>query len=292
MIISMHIGAHCTYGAQLMRGLLKNKATLAEHGVMIPGPARYREILPDLMKRVGDNRATADTQSMVLDEILDGEDCDRVILSYEDVICMAPRILQNGEMYAKAGFKLPWLRNVFADHQMEFFFGIRNPATFIPEAYSLTGPGTDYASFVGDADLRSLRWSGVITRIREVCPDVPVTVFAYEDTPLTWAQIMREVAGLDPLVPISGGLDVLATIMKREGMKRLRTYLHTHQPKNEIQRRRILSAFLDKYVDESAIEEEIDLPGWTDALVTDLTEAYEEDLYVIERLPGVNFIAP
>jgi hypothetical protein len=53
-----------------------------------------------------------------------------------------------------------------------------------------------------------------------------------------------------------------------------------------------LSAFLDKYVDEDAIEEEIDLPGWDDALIARLTERYEDDLYAIEDIPDVTFIQP
>ena len=38
--------------------------------------------------------------------------------------------------------------------------------------------------------------------------------------------------------------------------------------------------------------EEFDLPGWTAEVVDHLTEAYEEDIYRISRMPGVNFIAP
>ncbi|ATG47371.1 hypothetical protein [Celeribacter ethanolicus] len=292
MIISMHIGAHCTNGAQLMRGLLKNKTVLAEHGVAVPPPSHYRDVLPQIMKKVKNNRASPETQEMLLDQMLDMDDCTRMVLSYEDVICMHPLIFEKGQFYSKADFKLPWLRNTFADHQMEFFIGVRNPATFIPEAFSYCGPNTSFQSFLSGINLDTLRWSGLLTRIRTVCPDTSVTCFAFEDTPLTWAQVMRDMTGVGPMVPMSGGLDILATIMKREGMKRLRTYLHTHKPQTEEQRRRILQAFLDKYVDEDALEEEIEVPGWDEALVERLTEAYEEDLERIEAMQGVRFIAP
>ncbi|AVW91562.1 hypothetical protein [Celeribacter baekdonensis] len=292
MIISIHIGAHSTNGAQLMRGLLKNKAVLAEHGVAVPNPARYRDVLPDVMRRVKSDRATPETQEMLLDQMLDTDECARLVLSYEDVICLPVFIFEKGGLYQKANFKLPWLRNVFADHDVEFFLGLRNPATFIPEAFAQCGPQVTFESFLNDTDLETLRWSDLIALIRESCPDAAITCFAYEDTPLTWAQIMRDMAGIGPMVPISGGLDILATIMKREGMKRLRTYLNTHRPQNEVQRRRILSAFLDKYVDEEAIEAEIDLPGWDEALIERLTELYEDDLERIEAMEGVHFIAP
>ena len=229
---------------------------------------------------------------MLLDQMLEMEDCTRMVLSYEDVICMHPLIFEKGQFYGKADFKLPWLRNTFADHEMEFFIGVRNPATFIPEAFSYCGPNTSFENFLSGVNLDTLRWSALLTRIRNVCPDTPVTCFAFEDTPLTWAQVMREMTGVGQMVPMSGGLDILATIMKREGMKRLRTYLHTHKPQTEEQRRRILQAFLDKYVDEEALEEEIEVPGWNEALVARLTEAYEEDLDRIEAMQGVRFIAP
>lgn len=292
MIISMHIGAHCTNGAQLMRGLLKNKAVLAEQGVAVPPLAYYRDMLPQVMKKVKSERASPETQEILLDHMLDLDDCARVVLSYEDVICMHPFIFDKGGFYEKANFKLPWLRNVFADHEMEFFIGIRNPATFVPEAFSFCGPSVTFEGFLNGADLEALRWSDLLLRIGTVCPDAKITCFAYEDTPLTWSQVMRDMTGVAPSVPMSGGLDILATIMKREGMKRLRTYLHTHHPQTEEQRRRILQAFLDKYVDEDALEEEIDLPGWDDSLVSRLTEAYEEDLERIEEMEGVRFIMP
>lgn len=292
MIISMHIGAHCTNGAQLMRGLLKNKAVLAEQGVAVPPLAYYRDLLPQIMKKVKSERATPETQEMLLDHMLDIDDCARMVLSYEDVICMHSFIFEKGGFYEKANFKLPWLRNVFADHEVEFFIGIRNPATFVPEAFSFCGSNVSFEGFLNGVDLEALRWSDLLARIRAVCPDARLTCFAYEDTPLTWSQVMRDMTGVGPMVPMSGGLDILATIMKREGMKRLRTYLHTHRPQTEEQRRRILQAFLDKYVDEDALEEEIDLPGWDDALIERLTEVYEKDMEKIEEMEGVRFIAP
>ena len=53
-----------------------------------------------------------------------------------------------------------------------------------------------------------------------------------------------------------------------------------------------MSAFLDKYAIDDAIEEELDLPGWDEAYVDMLTELYEEDIFVISRIPGVTVIAP
>ncbi|MDX1780534.1 MAG: hypothetical protein R3256_04360, partial [Thalassovita sp.] len=91
---------------------------------------------------------------------------------------------------------------------------------------------------------------------------------------------------------IIGGFDLLTEIMSKEGMKRFRGYLKEHPDMNEIQKRRVITAFLDKYVIEDEVEEEVDLPGWSEALVDEMTEIYDEDVLEISRLPGVHMIAP
>lgn len=288
--IKIHIGAHATGGPLLLRGLLKNKGVLDTNGIVVPGPARYRELLPDIMKRVKGNPATAETQELVLDQIVETEKCEQLILGFDDAICVAPLALSGGQLYARAGFKLPWLRNVFADHSVEFILGLRNPASFIPEVFAQCGPKKTYQDFVDGADLDHLRWSQLIKLIRERCPDATLTTYAFEDTPLSWPALLRDVAGVGPKVALDGAIDMLGAVMKREGVVRLRTYLETHKPKDDTQQQRIMSVFLDKYLDEEKLDAEIDLPGWTDDLVARMTATYEDDLYLIEGMSGVRVI--
>ena len=42
---------------------------------------------------------------------------------------------------------------------------------------------------------------------------------------------------------------------------------------------------------EDELEEDIDLPGWTPEFVDEISSAYDDDVYKIERMTGVNFIA-
>ena len=58
----------------------------------------------------------------------------------------------------------------------------------------------------------------------------------------------------------------------------------------EIQKRRVISAFLSKFAIEDAIEEELNAPGWTEDDINAMTEIYEEDANTIAQIPGVNFI--
>jgi hypothetical protein len=57
-----------------------------------------------------------------------------------------------------------------------------------------------------------------------------------------------------------------------------------------VQKRRVIAAFLDKFVREDEIEEELDLPGWTEDLVDQLSDLYDEDIFDVQRVPGINMI--
>ena len=48
MRIVYHLGAHCTDEDRLVRCLLKNRATLAEQGIVVPAPTRYRKLLREI----------------------------------------------------------------------------------------------------------------------------------------------------------------------------------------------------------------------------------------------------
>ena len=99
-------------------------------------------------------------------------------------------------------------------------------------------------------------------------------------------------AGLDHGQKITGGFDLLSAIMSKEGMKRFRAYLKERPDLSEMHKRRVVAAFLDKFALEDEIEEELDLPGWNDALVDEMTELYDEDLAEIQRIPGVTVLTP
>ena len=47
MRIVYHLGAHCTDDERLLRCLLKNRGALAEQGIVVPSPTRYRTLLRD-----------------------------------------------------------------------------------------------------------------------------------------------------------------------------------------------------------------------------------------------------
>ncbi|MAM61524.1 hypothetical protein [Maritimibacter sp. UBA3975] len=289
MQIAFHIGAHCTDEDQLVKSLVKNTQVFTEQGVAVPGPSRYRQLLTDVSVKLAGKPASLETQDMVLEQILDGTDPDRLVFSFDNFISGPRRVLEDGMLYPAAPEKTRVLHNLFPDHDVEFFLSVRNPATFVP-AFLKKYADLNRDEIMSKLNPQGMVWSDVIRDIREENPDCPVTIWCNEDTPLIWPEVMHEITAIDMRILFKGGLDILAQIMKREGVKRLRAYMAENQPTSEIQRRRVLSAFLDKYAIDDAVEEEITLPGWTNELVEELSSSYDDDMLELSRIPGVTMI--
>jgi hypothetical protein len=291
MQIVYHIGANCTDQDRLLKSVLKNAATFAEQGVKVPGPGKYRSLIRETIQSLDGKTPATDTREILLDAILDDDQCNRLVMSHSQFMCVHRRVFESGILYELAEQKLRGLQNLFPEDEIEIFLGMRNPATFIPAIFG-DSPVNNFADFMRGTDPLDFRWSDLAARIRTILPRASLTIWCNEDTPLIWAQLIRELAGVDSMTKITGGFDLLGTIMSAEGMRAFVTYLKANPPQTEQQKRRIIAAFMEKYALEEEVEDEIDIPGWTQETLSQLTANYDEDIYRIERLEGVNFIAP
>jgi len=291
MQVVYHLGAHATDEDRLLKCLLKNRKTLANEGIIVPGPGYYRPRLRKAMMELRGQAASAETQKTLLDAVTDCVRAERLIFSNQAFLCVNSHVLRDGKLYAQAGERSYWLSQIFPDAQCEFHLAVRNPATFIPAVFERC-KNLSFDAFTNGCDPRDLRWSDVVRDIRDMNEGAPLTVWCNEDTPLIWPEILREISGHDPYTELKDTDALLASIMTKEGLKRMQNYLESHPPANEVQRRRMVAAFLDKFAIDEEVEMEFDLPGWTGALVDEVTELYEEDLFEIERIQGVHFVAP
>ena len=291
MEIVYHIGANCTDDDRLLKTLLKNTDAFSKQGIAVPGPSRYRAVIRETIQELDGGTPASDTRNVLLDTILDDVQADRLVMSNWGFICVPARIFEGGQFYHLAEGKVTGLRRLFPDDAVELHMGLRNPATFIPAVHAKQGK-LDFASFMNGVDPLKLRWSDLIARIRTAVPDVPLTVWCNEDTPLIWSQIIRELSGVDPMTRIVGGFDLLQSLLSDEGMTRFKAYLTSHPPQTEMQKRRIIAAFLEKFGKSDAIEQEIDLPGWTQEMIEEMTAAYDADVRLIGRMEGVTLLTP
>ena len=199
--------------------------------------------------------------------------------------------MKDKTLYPSAGDRVRAFSQIFPEIEAEFFLAIRNPATFLPGLLAML-PSKTYDEFIGDANIFDLHWSDVVERILRDNPGVPLTIWCDEDTPLVWPEVLRAVSGLPENAVLEGEQDLLASLMSGEGLTRMNSYLESHPPGTILQRRKIVSAFLDKFALAERIEVEVELPGWTEQIVDELTQSYDEDVYRIAHMDGVSFIAP
>jgi hypothetical protein len=102
--------------------------------------------------------------------------------------------------------------------------------------------------------------------------------------------VLQAVAGHDDATVLEDTDELLAGIMTPDGLARMRNYVATHPPQSMLQRRRIVSAFLDKFALPDRIEMQFAMPGWTEAMVQTMTAGYLDDIERIKATPGVSFI--
>ncbi|MBP9952120.1 MAG: hypothetical protein V9G14_13820 [Cypionkella sp.] len=290
MRIVYHLGAHFTDEDRLIKCLLKNRDTLSKQGVVVPGPKKYRNLLRDTAIELKGQAASIDSQALILDQIMDEDQADRLILSWDSFLSLPPWVLKD-TLYPAAGDRVRAFSQIFPQIEAEFFLAVRNPASFLPALYEKAGANKSYDAFLEGADPLQLRWSDVIERILDANPDVPLTVWCDEDTPLIWPEVLRAVAGVDPATVFEGEDDLLAMLMSGEGLTRMKAYQETHPTGSLLQRRKVVSAFLDKFALPERIAMEFEMPGWTADYAAALTRAYEEDVARIMAMPEVTFLA-
>lgn len=290
MRIVYHLGVHCTDEDRLVRCLLKNRATLVDQGIVVPSPTRYRKLLRDTVAQLRGKPASDETSAMILDQIIDEPGAERLILSWTSFLSF-PAYAVGEALYARGGERLRGFMHIFPDAEAEFHMAIRNPASFLPEMRQ-RAQRKGHDDILNGVDPLRLRWSDTIRAIKEVHPGVPLTVWCDEDTPLIWPEVLQAISGHAPETVLEDDDDLLADLLTEGGFARYRTYCQQHPPQSVSQRRRIVTAFLEKFGHSEKLATEADVPGWSADLVEELTQGYLRDLDRIVRTPGVRFIEP
>lgn len=292
MDIAIHLGAHCTDDDLLLKTLARNADALAAEGVVVPSAGRVRPAIRKAMQARGGSLMPGGGQTLV-DELLDGvadpDGTRRMVLSYEGFLGTYAKVLAGTTLYADAGRRAETLRGLFPGHSVAFFIAIRNPATFVPALFEASSVET-FEAFIAGQDLSRMTWSTPLAAIRDACPEVPLTVWCNEDLPLLWPEILRETADVE--TPLDGEDAILRDVMTATGFHRLETYLRDNPAPDLSTHRKVMTAFLGKYADEAKIDQEIALPGWSEAMIAGLSALYEADLERIRARDDIAFIQP
>lgn len=291
MEIALHLGVHHTDQDRLVRCLMRNRAPLLDQGIAIPGPGRYRQQLRQLSFEMRERETDAGTQEALLDGILDEDAVHRVVFSSENFLAIPKWAVGDGLLYNAAGERTGLLRRLFPEADVSVFVAIRNPATFLPALVAGDTSGTVGRQLTG-LDPTHLRWSTMLSRIIEAQPDLPITVWADEDTPLLWPEILRAVSGHDPAMVLDGWLAWYWDLVTPKGHEAMRRWFRNSPPEDDLHRRKMLSALLTRFARPEVVEAEALLDGWTEDTVETLSDLYDADLDLIGALPGVTLLEP
>lgn len=287
-----HIGAHRTDDGAIFQCLAQNRGRLQERGIFVPPPGRYRPVMRETVKALDGQPASQDMQNLMLDTMLNADtDPELLFFSFDSFLGGARGILGEDCLYPFAEERTRRYRALFPSDRVEFALGVSNPATFLPEAFALTG-AEEFEGFLGTVDPMTLRWSDLVERIVDAVPDADVTVWSNEDTPFIWPELLRALIQADETLPLRGENDFVLSLLTPDGGERLNDFMRQNPPKSVDQRRRIIAAFLEKFARSEAVDVVIDHVGWTDEFVETMTDYYEEDLFTIERMSEVRFISP
>jgi hypothetical protein len=248
-------------------------------------------VLGDALAALKGAPASRDAQEALFDAIVDQDQTRRVVLSNEYFLGIAQRAIGEQGLYPTAGRRASAIANLFPDAVNEFHLAIRNPATFIPALIARI-PGATYASLMGETAPAALRWAPVIRRIAAQAPEARIVAWCNEDTPLLWPELLRGLAGIGPDIPLDGSNSLLREIMTPAGFERMTGFLAGRPDATTAERRKIEGAFLEKFGRPEEMEMELPVPGWTTALVEDLTAAYDADCDEIAGLARVEMLMP
>ncbi len=290
MQVVFHIGAPCTDDDRLIKSLIRNRDALAKDGVAVPTPGLYRDVIKDTMRALDGAPAPEEMSQAILEAARVPEGTERVIFSDPKMVSINRLVVIGPQFWPMIDRVARSLRNLFPRARVEFMVGLRDPATMIPALFK-SSAFRKFEEFTEDMQPHALAWSEMLTRLREATPECPVTTWYNEDTPLIWGEVLREMAGVEPLHPLEGVDDLIEELMDPAGFRRMQRYLDDNPPENEVLRRRVVAAFLDKYALDDALEEALDTPGWSVEMIEDMTAAYEDDMDAIAHIPGVTLIS-
>ena len=291
MQVVIHAGAHKTDEDRLITCLRDTAETLALHGTLVPDRERYQRLLRDLMHTAQKTALPENARATVLAATGTDDETARLVLGNHGFFGTPKMSVGSARFYPAAEMRLSYLDQIFAPDRVELFLGIRNPATLLPALLPDT-PFSSVTDLLRGDDPAHLRWSETIAQLRATLPHIPVTVWCNEDTPLIWSQILRAMAGVDDSVPIEGEFALLPEIMTPAGHQRFVTYMASRPGLDAAQKARVVAAFLDKFADEAALEEELDVPEWDAGTIAMLSALYDEDVAEIARMDGVRLILP
>lgn len=291
MQMVFHLGVHGTDGDRLLKTILANRAELLTHGTEVVTPRQHRGLMEEALLSLNGGTATPEMEQILLDAMLNSDAPRRVLMSTPTFLGAPGRAVGRDGLYPQIGTRATGLTNLFPQADAEFFLAIRNPATLISEVMKIYTGGS-YDTLMQGRQPHDLRWREAIHRLVKAVPGRRIVIWCHEDVPMIWPEIARLIGALPPDAPLSGALVILHELLGDEGLAHLRKALAGRDRMTVAQRRAIHAQILQSHALPDILDQPIELPGWTQEMVDEVTRNYRADVAEIAVLPGVEFVFP
>lgn len=291
MQLVFHMGVHGTDGDRMLKTLLNNRNWLLKNGTEVVTPNRHRGIIDEALAALGSGTATEEMEGIMLDAMLESDAPARVVMSTPTFMGAPGRACGKGGLYPQMAARAAALMRLFPSAKIELFLAIRNPATLLTEVLpQFSGGG--YEDLVQGCAPSDLRWRQPIRRLLDAARGRRVVIWCHEDVPLIWPEVVRLVGGMPADAPLAGSLLYMHEILGDLGIARLREAMSGQDQLTIARRRQIYAEVLAVHALPGALDQVIELPGWTQEVVDEVTRNYRADVAEIAVLPGIEFIFP
>jgi hypothetical protein len=289
--LTLQIGTPFDGSGGMAGSLRKNLNLLKRLDVLVPKPQWYAGKVMELADQLRGSSATEEQLASLWVNPRNGSSGHRTVLCEPGLMATGRELFAKGQFLPKAARRPGRVRRSLGENvQVEFFLSLRNPASLIDAALRHYQT-VDLDGLTAGADPFKIRWSEMISRLRENNPETPIVLWMKEEQPYIWPQLLHLAAGLHHPVLTSGVADGAARYLRPEIAAHLEAYLKKYDNYEPDFLARVFEHFTRKYSAPDQAVEVIEVPGWTARTVADLTEAYMEDIRDISRIEGVTFLS-
>ena len=284
---TIQLGTAFDEGQQLIWSLVK-EPWIEDENIYVHRPRFYRNQLSKLAAQPGGGAAGPDDlQKMFHLDQADPEQDLHFVLNVTEPMQPEPHFYANGTWFEGLGDRAARLRAVLAPAPVAFMLCLRNPAMLLSDALA----STEYSGF--EADLPNpftLSWANVLRDLRTHVPDVPITVWCAEESPLIWGRVLSAVGAPPEKLTLEAHIHLAKSLMNAEGSKRLTKYLHQRPELPDELRARVISIFIEKFTPPEKLEADVTIPDWSEDKQLRMDASYAADLEEVATIDGVTFI--
>lgn len=291
MQIILHCGVFSSDTPLLLSALEENCTLELPYKTQVCDPESTRDILRKILRAGRENQLPEDSRDILLEMANVASDTQRVVIANPAMLGTYQDFVAPGQFFPNAVDYVKVVRQIFSNDELAISYAMRNPATLLSSI--ITGSQSRVANkILSAADPAGLLWSELAHRLSTAFPDIHLTIWYNEDNPVIWRDILSILLDIPENQPVRKVYAPMWKILSEDSMNKFRAYMAKHPGMIASQERRVIATFVEKFADPDALNEEINVDGWTQDYVDMLTAQYEADQAAVAAVPGVRLILP